>query len=329
MTLLRIFLVTCLGMILLVPSAVALSLEAESGDTDVSDDDLTAAADGMEQEGTTTADGLEETANGVAKTAHATIDGVEAPPPDLEKVLGGVAPTPESPVDLPSGPTIQSETRASDPIVEPETAAAVVVAAGGFGILFLLKSTLGLLAGRLVGLPLFSRINKDEILANEGREILITLVESNPGIGLMELSEMSGLGWGTTVYHMTRLQQAGLVASMKNGQNRHFFKNGHPAARSKKAVAVLKNETAGQVARFVMATPGVTQAEIGRRLAIGAPTVTKYVKRLESEGLLSTVQDGRTKLVHGTPELTEVMGHLEPVTTPNAVPVQGPMAIPA
>lgn len=206
--------------------------------------------------------------------------------------------------------------------------AGVAAGAAGFGLVMLIKNVFGFAASRMMLAPLFSRIDKKHILENEAREMMFDLVSHNPGIGLMELSEATGLGWGTTVYHMGRLQDAGLVASMKHGQNRHFFKNGDPASQSKKAVAVLKNETAENVARYVMTTPGVTQAQIARELSIKPPTVTKYVKRLAEEGLVDTMPDGRTKIVQATTKLLDVMGTMTP-ETPQATPetpVQTPQA---
>lgn len=190
-------------------------------------------------------------------------------------------------------------------------AGSAAVAAGGAGLLFWAKNGLGLVLARLVGLPLFSRLSKDDLLENDGREMLFNLVEANPGIGLAQLADRSGLGWGTTVYHLGRLEQGGFISSMKNGQARHFFKNGHPAAQQKQAVAVLQNDTASQVARFLLTTPGATGKTIASGLGIAAPTVTKYVKRLEEAGLVETLREGRSKIVQPTETLASAMRHIE------------------
>lgn len=165
--------------------------------------------------------------------------------------------------------------------------------------------------------PLFSRIQKDDLLEQENREMLHSLIQDNPGIGLMELASATDLGWGTVVYHTGRLQASGLIASFKNGQNRHFFINGHPAAKDKKRIAVLRNETAIGLARAVYGTDGPTQSDLGRSLDIKGPTVTKYIKRLEAEGLVTTELDGRTKRVHPTPDLGPVLAHFEDIETVN------------
>lgn len=221
------------------------------------------------------------------------------------------------------GTTSSSNSEPRPLTTEEVTTAGVLTAASGAGILVWLQSVLGIGFGRLFMAPMFSRIHKDELLDNSGRDELCTLVDENPGIGLKDLCERTGLGWGTTVYHMSRLEDAGFVASIKNGQNRHFFKNGHPAALMKEHVAVLRNETAGNLARFLLATPGSTQTTIAKRLGLGAPTVTKYVKRMERQGLVQVVQDGRSKIVQPTGVLQNALDHAAPMPT---APQQTPMA---
>lgn len=312
---------------------------------------LVPAALGVDASGSS---GLEASAG--VSTGTSTSD---VPPPDLEtvketagaahsEVEGTVGETPISTepvlvtVEEATGVTesTSAQTAASEGGVEilsrPMTtseavaASAVVAAAGSAGALFWLKGGAGMALGRILGAPLFSRLSKDELLENGGRESLFQLVTENPGIGLQELANQSGLGWGTTVYHLGRLEQGGFISSMKNGQSRHFFKNGHPAASSKKAIAVLKNHTASDVARFLMSTPGATQTTISSRLGIAPPTVTKYIKRLEAEGLVETLKEGRSKIVQPTTALIEAMRHVDvPMRVETPVEQPAPHAVSA
>jgi predicted transcriptional regulator len=255
-----------------------------------------------------TVDGIKDDATGlVHDTTGVDVDNVAAAADDATAMLPNT--------DGVTGSTPQSSAASSEPrplTSKEATTAGVMAAATTAGLLLWMQNVLGIGIGRLFMAPLFSRIDKDELLDNEARDLLVTLVDENPGIGLKEISERAGLGWGTTVYHMSRLESAGFVASLKNGQHRHFFKNGHPAALMKKHVAVLRNETAGNMARFLLATPGSTQTTIAKRLGLGAPTVTKYVKRMESQGLVEVVQDGRSKIVQPTMALQNALDHAAP-----------------
>lgn len=288
-------------------TASALGVNANLGNGDL-DARLDPGVQVPPQDVGSTVDGVKNDVTGLVRdTTGIDADNLGAVPDDATGLL-------EDPEGSTGTGTTTSSREAPAPMTpEDKATVGVLAVASGAGLLFWLHNVLSIGLGRLFMTPLFSRIDKDELLDNEGRDVLLTLVDENPGIGLKDLSERAGLGWGTTVYHMSRLESAGYVASMKNGQNRHFFKNGHPAALMKKHVAVLRNETAGNVARFLLATPGSTQSTIAKRLGLGAPTVTKYVKRMERQGLVQVIQDGRSKIVQPTVALQDALDHAAPM----------------
>lgn len=310
----RILIITILfGLIVITLGSLSSASAIAQVDVKVdsnSDDTLESAEDGGPLPPTdvdSTVDGVTGSATGLVRDTtgvDADLDGVG----DTHDLLPS-----EGATDSAVGSTSQSQNEPRPLTTEDAATAGVLAAASGAGFLFWLQNVLGIGLGRLFMAPMFSRIEKNELLNNEGRDVLMTLIDENPGIGLKDLSERAGLGWGTTVYHMSRLEAAGFVASMKNGQNRHFFKNGHPAALMKDHVAVLRNQTAGNVARFLLATPGSTQTTIAKRLGLGAPTVTKYVKRMERQGLVQVVQDGRSKIVQPTGALQSALDHAAPM----------------
>jgi DNA-binding MarR family transcriptional regulator len=255
---------------------------------------------------------VETTVHHVEGTVENTVDGLPLPTGAVTQATSEVTALVEQQTEtVQAASQGEANTRVGGLTNVEIATGGAAVAAGGAGLLFWAKNGLGLALARMIGFPLFSRLSKDDLLENDGREMLFNLVDSNPGIGLAQLADQSGLGWGTTVYHLGRLEQGGFISSMKNGQNRHFFKNGHPAAQQKKAIAVLKNDTAAQLARYLMATPGATGKTIANGLGIAAPTVTKYVKRLEEEGLVETLREGRSKIVQPTTLLVSAMEHIE------------------
>ncbi len=280
----------------------------------------------------TNGDAVDETHSGVREKVDETTDtatglvhdttGIDASGA-TDGATGLVPGNKDEPSGAAQGTTSSSNNEPRPLTTQETTTMGVMTAASGAGILFWLQNVLGVGLGRFFMAPMFSRIQKDELLDNSGRDELCTLVDENPGIGLKDLCERTGLGWGTTVYHMSRLESAGFVASIKSGQNRHFFKNGHPAALMKEHVAVLRNQTAGNLARFLLATPGSTQTTIAKRLGLGAPTVTKYIKRMERQGLVHVVQDGRSKIVQPTGVLQNALDHAAPMP---AAPQPTPMA---
>lgn len=153
--------------------------------------------------------------------------------------------------------------------------------------------------GTVVFLPLYSRIEKDEILENEVRETLYELVQDDPGIHAHALSEEADVGWGTTVYHLRRLERNGFVTSEKRGRYRRFFPAAGFLARQREVLSVLQNETTNDIARLILREPGLNQKAICEELDISPSLANWHINRLLDADLVERERRGRT--VHYTP----------------------------
>lgn len=301
------------GLVLLLsPPVLGLDVDASVSSSDASLDGID---DAPPAEAGSTLDKVNTDPDDLVRTAHGAAERVRGTA--TETLPSGLPSESLEPTEGVLGTKSAGRTAAPDDttrVWESDPATTGAMALGGvglFGLLFWAKNALGLAGSRFLLAPLFSRIDKDDMLDNDGRELLFNLVQNEPGISLSELSERSGLGWGTTVYHLGRLEQAGFVSSMRQGQTRHFFEKGNAVAAQKNAIAVLKNQTAGDMARFLLAQPGATQSAIGQALGIKAPVVTKYVKRLHGEGLVDVAPSGRSKVITPTSQLSAAMTHLD------------------
>lgn len=322
--LLLTFLIAMAALLLVVPSGFALGVQVSDSDGASADHGMDFGASPVDELPTmTTADA--GALSGVPPVDPTTLERLASDATGLG--LHGMLPAGDSDALGSTGDALtgkkssgSASTQSQDVPVWADdavtTGAVALGATGLMGLLFWLKGSLGFAAARLAGAPLFSRIQKGDMLENDGRELLYELIQADPGISLTELSERAGLGWGTTVYHLGRLEQANYVTSMRQGQSRHFFKSGHGAVNHKHAIAMLKNQTAGDMARFLVNQPGTTQSAIAKALGIKAPTVTKYVKRLEGEGLVQVEAAGRSKLIHPTTQLSTALTHVDDQVSP-------------
>ncbi len=146
---------------------------------------------------------------------------------------------------------------------------------------------------------MYSRIEKDEILENEVRETLYELVQDDPGIHAHALSEEADVGWGTTVYHLRRLERNGFVTSEKKGRYRRFFPAAGYLARQREVLSVLQNETTNDIARVILKEPGLNQKAICEELDISPSLANWHINRLMDADLVERERRGRT--VHYTP----------------------------
>lgn len=164
----------------------------------------------------------------------------------------------------------------------------------------LLLGALAWLAPRLAAaVPFFgfSRIDDDALARHPKRQLALQLVAANPGCNLQELRQGLGLAWGTTVYHMSRLEKAGLVAVRHiAGQRTHWPVGGAPPSDA-------LPPTSRALASLVQARPGLDQGELARLLGVGAGTACKQLARLEAAGLVLAQRVGHSRRYVGTPRL--------------------------
>ncbi|HET6403530.1 MAG TPA: MarR family transcriptional regulator [Candidatus Thermoplasmatota archaeon] len=165
----------------------------------------------------------------------------------------------------------------------------------------------------LVGFALYSRLSRAQILDHERRDEVFKLVRAEPGISLTDVAQRCGLGWGTTVYHLDRLERAGFVASERSGGRRLYFPVGAVAKDARPSLGALQQETTRSVASFVAQRPGATQSELAEALGLTASAASKQVSKLESVGLVRREREWKTVRLHPEPKLAEL---LAPTSSP-------------
>ncbi|MDX1612182.1 MAG: winged helix-turn-helix transcriptional regulator, partial [Candidatus Thermoplasmatota archaeon] len=187
------------------------------------------------------------------------------------------------------------------PVAMPEPAEAAASAAGFAAVGALAYAAF---RWRYLGpwflLPMYSRLSRSELLENEIRQRLMEQIEDQPGMALQELAEVSGAGWGTTVYHLQRLEQAGFINSRKQGHHRRFYKVGELDRADVEAVGMLRNDTPQKIARYLLKDPGCNQKAICEALDISPSLAHKYLKRMEEQALVTSEREWRSK--HYTPD---------------------------
>lgn len=165
---------------------------------------------------------------------------------------------------------------------------------------------LGLLA--FLVLPFFSRIDSHRILDNGQRHRVHEAIDQNPGITIKEVVQTLGIGWGTAVYHLKRLETERLIVSERHRQFRRYYKNGSGIAiGAKGALAELKHPTTLRLAAQVIQKPGSAQNELCLAAGISAPLASKYLGRMADADLLTRQREWKTVKYFPTPRLVQLM----------------------
>lgn len=226
-----------------------------------------------------------------AATLQLPIDPQAPTPSDTPAAPLAVRPILDEVPDAPASPVAWRAPRA--PSLTPPAAAAAVTAGGA--------------AIALVAFGLYSRLARSELLDHARRDEVYKLVQASPGISLTDVAQRCGLGWGTAVYHLDRMERAGFVASQRIGARRCYFPVGAMPKDERAKLGTLQQETTRTIAQFVSERPGATQTELAQALGLTASAASKQVSKLESAGLVRRERDWKTVRLHPEGRLGELL----------------------
>jgi DNA-binding transcriptional ArsR family regulator len=136
----------------------------------------------------------------------------------------------------------------------------------------------------------FSRIEDGDLASHPLRRQALDLIAASPGASVRDVQRSLGIAWGTAVYHLGRLERAGLVAVRRVGGRSGHWPLGQAPPRDAPA------PTGQALADLVRRRPGLTQSELAELAGIGAPAACKQLRRLESAGLVLASRMGRTRV---------------------------------
>ena len=142
--------------------------------------------------------------------------------------------------------------------------------------------------GMLGGLGLFSRLEKDEVLAHEKREEVYQYIKNNPGPSFSDLRRELELSNGTLVHHLRVLESQEFVRSYRDGFRTRFYLRG-----PKIIPTAYLTRTQQQLLDTISANPGVTQKELSSLLGLPRESVSYHANRLAAQGQLQVRQEGK------------------------------------
>lgn len=143
-------------------------------------------------------------------------------------------------------------------------------------------------AGALPFILGFSRLDKDDLLEQQTRRDIMEYVHLHPAASATQVMESQDIAWGTAVYHLRRLENAGFILSEREGTNRRFWDAVSPEARERRTTRVLRIETSQRIAHLLCREPDLSQADIRGRLRISAGATSQHLRRLQAAGFITS-----------------------------------------
>ena len=191
------------------------------------------------------------------------------------------------------------------PAEGPGAAAAKAVNASGAAAAVGLAAWLAVLVGvseqgkyallKLFIIPLYTKLQREEVLDHFTRGRIYGLVESNPGIHYTLIRKRLGVGNGTLTYHLATLEREGFIRSEWDGLYKRFFPAQMPFS---KGGAVEPGPVQREILELVKRRPGISQKEISHETGLSKRVVSYHVARMVEAELVRTERDGKRVLCY-------------------------------
>ena len=176
----------------------------------------------------------------------------------------------------------------------PKEAAVAAGSAGGLSLLAWLARRFGMLAF----LPLYTRLAPSEMLDNRVRSAVFEHVRAHPGAHPSAIAQALGLGWGTVVYHLARLEETRLVVAKAGGHRKcYFVVGGDLDAAGREAVAAMSGDKPRLIVDALRQEPGLSQKDLADRLGMSQALASWHVKKLVASGVLVSTREGRSNVL--------------------------------
>lgn len=152
-------------------------------------------------------------------------------------------------------------------------------------------------------IPLYTRIQKEDVLDQFVRGQIYGYIKTNPGVHYNQILRQVGVKNGTLSYHLGVLEKTQLIQSRREGlKYRAFYPTGMMFPKEER---FRLTELQIQIIAHIKNRPGLTQKEIARLLGQKPQTINYNIKVLAQARLIHVTKKGRKTCCYPVPD-TEV-----------------------
>lgn len=142
--------------------------------------------------------------------------------------------------------------------------------------------------------PLYTRLDRDDVLDHPVRQRIVETVSKQPGIHRAELARRLDLADGTVRHHLDKLVEADLVVANDDHGFVCYFRPGDLDASIRRGLAALTTPAARKVLQALVEDPGRSNKELAGATGLSPSTVHHHVGRLRDAGLVEGRRQGRS-----------------------------------
>ena len=135
-------------------------------------------------------------------------------------------------------------------------------------------------------------------LEQEIRQKIYNLILKNPGLHLSKIAQELNMRTSLAEYHLKYLEKNELIISIKNpGEyyRRYYSKDSPHGVDDKKILAVLREEMLLKIILLLLQKKKLRHKEILTHFEITAPTLSYYLDKLMTNGVIEVTRYGEEK----------------------------------
>jgi predicted transcriptional regulator len=143
----------------------------------------------------------------------------------------------------------------------------------------------------------------------ERQSILLDHISNSPGIRYRELLKLSGFSNGVFVYHLTRLERAGLIRIERKQARKitRYYSNNIPETEST-ILSYLRHPPLREIILFILEKPQCNFSDIVNYTGKAMSTISLHLGYLKNGGIISTKRSGQIFLYSlANPELVDIV----------------------
>jgi len=140
-------------------------------------------------------------------------------------------------------------------------------------------------------IPMYTRIQKEDVLDQFVRGEIYGFIKANPGVHYNQIIRELDMKNGTLSYHLHMLEKTGMIKSRREGlRYRVFYPTGMKFPEKER---YRLTELQLDMIKIIKEKEGISQREIAKKLNVRHQTINYNVKVLQQAGLISLRKKGR------------------------------------
>jgi len=142
-------------------------------------------------------------------------------------------------------------------------------------------------------LPLYTKLEKDDIMSQSTRHDIYSYVSNEPGSNYSTIKKRLNIGTSSLVYHLNVLQREGYIRSKKEMGHRFFFPKDARLTAPPTTPALPPSPIQERIIEYLKENGPKTRTEIKDALSLKQQTVSYSIKSLERRGMVKTSGRGK------------------------------------